>query len=175
MASLKEKKKMKKTPPLVMVVAVLGDEDGSSWDLVKMSLVVFKSFLQRPKNVIFEGLSEEGLVMVVVEKGGRRRRRVLLKERMLERELYVWKMKWVWVCTCVVAVGFYLVYGRYFVDFVLIMTSRRQGGWWGTSLIPFLAKSNVVFYFITLVTSSMLYCLADLINQGLVIDSYYHD
>ena len=35
--------------------------------LMKMSLVVFKSFLQRPKDVVFEGLSEEGLVMEVVE------------------------------------------------------------------------------------------------------------
>ena len=30
-----------------------------------MSLVVFESFLQRPKDVVFEGLSEEGLVMEV--------------------------------------------------------------------------------------------------------------
>ena len=39
---------------------------------MKMSLVVFESFLQRPKDVIFEGLGEEGLVMEVVEndKGG---------------------------------------------------------------------------------------------------------
>ena len=28
-----------------------------------MSFVMFKSFLQRPNDVIFEGLSEEGLVM----------------------------------------------------------------------------------------------------------------
>ena len=30
-----------------------------------MELVVFDSCLQRPKDVIFEGLSEQGLVMVV--------------------------------------------------------------------------------------------------------------
>ena len=40
--------------------------------LVRMRVVVFESYLQRPKDVIFEGLSEEGLVMVVVEKGRRR-------------------------------------------------------------------------------------------------------
>ena len=33
--------------------------------LMKMSLVVFESFLQRPKDVVFEGLSEEGLVIEV--------------------------------------------------------------------------------------------------------------
>ena len=30
-----------------------------------MSLIVFRSCLQRPKDVVFEGLSEEGLVIEV--------------------------------------------------------------------------------------------------------------
>ena len=38
-----------------------------------MELIVFDSCLQRLKDVIFEGLSDEGLVMVVVEKGRRRK------------------------------------------------------------------------------------------------------
>ena len=42
---------------------------------MKIEVVVFESYLQRPKDVVFEGLSSEGLVMVVVEKGRRRRRR----------------------------------------------------------------------------------------------------
>ena len=37
----------------------------SSWILVRVKIVVFESCLQRLKDVIFEGLSEEGLVMVV--------------------------------------------------------------------------------------------------------------
>ena len=40
---------------------------------MKIEVVVFESYLQRPKDVVFEGLSSEGLVTVVVEKGRRRR------------------------------------------------------------------------------------------------------
>ena len=47
------------------MVAVLNGKDESSWVLEEMELVVFDSCLQRPKDVIFEGLSEQGLVMVV--------------------------------------------------------------------------------------------------------------
>ena len=46
------------------MVAVSSEGDESSCVLEKMELVVFKSCLQRPKDVIFEGLSDEGLVMV---------------------------------------------------------------------------------------------------------------
>ena len=66
MASLKEKKKMKKTLPLMMVVAVLGDEDGSSWVLMKMSLEVLGFFFSKTKRCcFFEGLSDDGSVMEV--------------------------------------------------------------------------------------------------------------
>ena len=49
---------------------------------MKMEVVVFESYLQRPKDMVFEGLSSEGLVMVVVEKGRRRRRRREGRERL---------------------------------------------------------------------------------------------
>ena len=49
------------------MVAVLNGEDESSCVLEKMELVVFRSYFQRPKDVIFEGLSNEGLVMVVLK------------------------------------------------------------------------------------------------------------
>ena len=35
---------------------------------MRVRVVAFESYLQRLKDVIFEGLSEESLVMVVVEK-----------------------------------------------------------------------------------------------------------
>ena len=56
---------------MVMVVVSRG-EDESSYVLEEMEVVVFESCLQRPKDVIFEGVSDEGLVMMVVEKGRRR-------------------------------------------------------------------------------------------------------
>ena len=53
---------------------------------MRVKVVVFESCLQRPKDVIFEGLSNEGLVMVVVEKGRRRKCREKLENlRVRER------------------------------------------------------------------------------------------
>ena len=46
-----------------MVVAVLKVDDEGSWALGKIRLVVFRSYLQRPKDVVFEGFGEESLVM----------------------------------------------------------------------------------------------------------------
>ena len=65
MASLKEKKKMKKTPPLIMVVVVSDEQGENFWDLDEMKFVVYRSCPQRPKEVVFERLSEKGLVMEV--------------------------------------------------------------------------------------------------------------
>ena len=42
------------------------EEGESSWVLVRAHIVVFGSYLQKSKDVIFEELSEEALVMVVV-------------------------------------------------------------------------------------------------------------
>ena len=50
-----------------MKVAVLNGEQESSWILDEIEVTVYRSCLQRPKDVIFEGLSSEGLVMEVVE------------------------------------------------------------------------------------------------------------
>ena len=55
-----------------MKVAVCKEKERALEFLMKMSLVVFEFFLQRPKDVVFEGLSEERLVMEVEnrEEGG---------------------------------------------------------------------------------------------------------
>ena len=46
-------------------MAVCKEKERALEFLMKMSLVLFESFLQRPKEVVFEGLSEESLVMEV--------------------------------------------------------------------------------------------------------------
>ena len=51
------------TAPPRVVVAVLNGEEESSWVLDEMEVVVYRLCLQRPKDVVFEGLSSEGLVM----------------------------------------------------------------------------------------------------------------
>ena len=48
----------------MVVVAVIREGDKNSCALKKMELIMFDSCLQRLKDVIFEGLSYEGLVMV---------------------------------------------------------------------------------------------------------------
>ena len=66
-----KRKEEEEESALVIMVAVLNGEDESSWVLLRVKVIVFESCLQRPKDVIFEGVSDEGLVMVVVEKGRR--------------------------------------------------------------------------------------------------------
>ena len=46
-------------------VAALNGEGKGSWVLDEMKAIMFDSCLQRPKEEIFEGLSEKGLVMKV--------------------------------------------------------------------------------------------------------------
>ena len=65
MASFARKEEEDKGFSLMMMVAVCKEKERTLEFLMKMSLVVFESFLQRPKDVVFEGLSEEGLVMEV--------------------------------------------------------------------------------------------------------------
>ena len=48
-----------------MMVAVLSEERESSWVLNEMEFVVYRSCLQKTKDVVFEGFSGEGLVMEV--------------------------------------------------------------------------------------------------------------
>ena len=74
---------MKMTTPMAVMVAVSNGEDKSSCVLEKMDgLVVFKSSLQRPKSVIFEGLVREFGYGV----GGRRKKMMMMKKKK-KREL----------------------------------------------------------------------------------------
>ena len=101
------------------MMAVLNREDESSWVLEETELVVFDSCLQRPKDVIFEGLNEEGLVMMKKKKKCREKLESL---RGLKRE---WKCEnenecvslCVFVCMVVTCRW---VWGDIFVSFVLI-------------------------------------------------------
>ena len=60
---MKGRMKVKMTPLIVVMVAILNGEDKSSCVLEEIEVVVFRFCLQRPKDVIFEGLSRESLVM----------------------------------------------------------------------------------------------------------------
>ena len=91
---------------------------------------MFRSLLQRPKDVVFEGLNEESLVVEVEndeeEEEERIQREVgelLEEERILERE---WKSKnEVKVCVCVVDGRNILAKGeRYFLQFVVIKGTK---------------------------------------------------
>ena len=46
-----------------MKVAIYKEKERTLEFLMKMNFVIFEPFLQRPKDVVFEGLIEEGLVM----------------------------------------------------------------------------------------------------------------
>ena len=64
------------------MVAVTREGDENSCVLEEIRLVVFESCLIRSRDVIFEGFSGEGLVMVVVEKRRRRRRSRKCREKL---------------------------------------------------------------------------------------------
>ena len=53
-------------------MAVTKEEYENSCVLKEIRFVVFEPCLQRSKDVIFEGFTDEGLVIGVVEKGRRR-------------------------------------------------------------------------------------------------------
>ena len=112
------------TPPMVVMVAVWSGVDESSCVLVRMKVVVFESCLQKSKDVIFEGISDEGLVMVSWRMKKKKMKMMKKVERSwrlrdLEREWEVEnKNECVCVCVCyVVALGFKVFGGRYFVSF----------------------------------------------------------
>ena len=71
---------MKKIPLLMMVVAILDEQGESSRVLLEMRLVVYRPCLQRPKDVVFEGLGES----FGYSGGGERKKKIKKNEENVE-------------------------------------------------------------------------------------------